>query len=116
MRLGAVVSRRDPSSVTLLDKSVPVYAMADVEQYRDDVGVMILCGGSRTDLTEQGPYLAQFFNTVNSFDTHAKVNEHFAALDTPAQQAGFVAMLSSGWGPGPVFPEPPVWRNHSARG
>lgn len=100
MRLVAVFSRRDPSSVTPLDASVPVHAMADVEQYQNDIDVMILCGGSRTDLPEQGPYLAQFFNTVNSFDTHAKVNEHFAALDKPAQEAGYVAMLSGGWDPG----------------
>ena len=100
MRLVAVFSRRDPASVTLLDANVPVHAMDDVEQYKDDVDVMILCGGSRTDLPEQGPYLAQFFNTVNSFDTHAKVNEHYAALDQPAREAGHVAMLSGGWDPG----------------
>lgn len=100
MRLVAVFSRRGPSSVTPLDTRVPVHAMADVEQYRNDIDVMILCGGSRTDLPEQGPHLAQFFNTVNSFDTHAKVNEHFAALDAPAQKAGYVAMLSGGWDPG----------------
>lgn len=100
LRLVAVFSRRDPASVTLLDANVPVHAMADVEQYKDDVDVMILCGGSRTDLPEQGPYLAQFFNTVNSFDTHAKVNEHYAALDKPAQESGHVAMLSGGWDPG----------------
>ena len=100
MRLVAVFSRRDPASVTLLDANVPVHAMDDVEQYKDDVDVMILCGGSRTDLPEQGPYLAQLFNTVNSFDTHAKVNEHYAALDQPAREAGHVAMLSGGWDPG----------------
>lgn len=100
MQLIAVFSRRDPASVSLLDTSVPVYAMSDVEQYQNDVDVMILCGGSKTDLPEQGPYLAQFFNTVNSFDTHAKVNEHHAALDQPAKKAGYVAMLSGGWDPG----------------
>lgn len=100
MQLVGVFSRRDPKSVELLNKDVPVYAMADIEKYQDQVDVMILCGGSKTDLPEQGPYLAQFFNTVDSFDTHAKVNEYFAALDAPAQKAGKVALLSVGWDPG----------------
>jgi diaminopimelate dehydrogenase len=100
MRLVSVFSRREPASVTLLDASVPVYAMAEIEQHQANVDVMILCGGSKTDLPEQGPYLAQFFNTVDSFDTHAKVNEYFAALDQSAQQAKRVALLSVGWDPG----------------
>ena len=100
MRLVGVFSRRDPVSVSLLDTSVPVYAMTDIEQYQDDVDVMILCGGSKSDLPEQGPYLAQFFNTVDSFDTHAKVPEYYAALDQSARDAGRVAMLSVGWDPG----------------
>lgn len=100
MRLVGVFSRRDPVSVSLLDSSVPVYAMSDVEQYQDEVDVMILCGGSKSDLPEQGPYLAQFFNTVDSFDTHAKVPEYYAALDQSARDAGRVAMLSVGWDPG----------------
>lgn len=100
MRLVGVFSRRDPVSVKLLDSSVPVYAMADIEQYQDDVDVMILCGGSKSDLPEQGPYLAQFFNTVDSFDTHAKVPEYYAALDQSARDAGRVALLSVGWDPG----------------
>ena len=100
MSLVGVFSRRDPASVTLLDNDVPVYAMADIEQYQDDVDVMILCGGSKSDLPEQGPYLAQFFNTVDSFDTHAKVPEYYAALDQSARDAGRVALLSVGWDPG----------------
>lgn len=100
MRLVGVFSRRDPASVTLLDSSVPVYAMDTIEQYQDDVDVMILCGGSKSDLPEQGPYLAQFFNTVDSFDTHAKVPEYYAALDQSARESGRVAMLSVGWDPG----------------
>ena len=100
MRLVGVFSRRDPASVTLLDSSVPVHAMSTIEQYQDEVDVMILCGGSKTDLPEQGPYLAQFFNTVDSFDTHAKVPEYYAALDQTARDAGRVALLSVGWDPG----------------
>lgn len=100
MQLVGVFSRRDPASVTLLDTNTPVYAMANIEDYQHSVDVMILCGGSKTDLPEQGPYLAQFFNTVDSFDTHAKVNEHYDALDQSAQKSGHVAMLSGGWDPG----------------
>ena len=100
MQLVGVFSRRDPASVTLLDSNTPVYAMADIEQYQDAVDVLILCGGSRTDLPEQGPYLAKFFNTVDSFDTHAKVPEYYAALDQSARDAGRVALLSVGWDPG----------------
>src|SRR5690554_1889723 len=85
MQLVGVFSRREPSQVTLLDANTPVHAMADIEQFKDDVDVMILCGGSKTDLPEQGPYLAQHFNTVDSFDTHAKVNDHHAALDQSAK-------------------------------
>ena len=100
MQLGGVFSRRDPASVTLIDPSVPVYAMDDIAQYKDDIDVLILCGGSKSDLPEQGPALASLFNIVDSFDTHAKIPEYFAALDAPAKQANKVAMLSVGWDPG----------------
>ncbi|GAB2723314.1 diaminopimelate dehydrogenase [Halomonas garicola] len=100
MQLVGVFSRRDPASVTLLDSQVPVYSMSDVEQFKDEVDVMVLCGGSKTDLPEQGPYLAQFFTTVDSFDTHATVNEYHAALDAPAKKAGTIALMSVGWDPG----------------
>jgi len=100
MQLVGVFSRRDPASVTLRDSRVPVHAMADIEQHQNEVDVLILCGGSKTDLPEQGPYLAQFFNTVDSFDTHARVNEYFAALDKPARAAGKLALMSVGWDPG----------------
>ena len=100
MQLVCVFSRRDPASVTLIDDSVPVYAMDDIAQYKDDIDVLILCGGSKSDLPEQGPALAGLFNIVDSFDTHAKIPEYFAALDTPAKKAKKVAMLSVGWDPG----------------
>ncbi len=100
MQLVAVFSRRDPTTVSLIDASVPVYAMSDIEQYKDDIDVLILCGGSKSDLPEQGPAFARLFNIVDSFDTHAKIPEYFAALDVPAKQAGKVAMLSVGWDPG----------------
>ena len=100
MQLVGVFSRRDPASVTLIDDRVPVYAMDDIEEYKDDIDVLILCGGSKSDLPEQGPALAGLFNIVDSFDTHAKIPEYFAALDTPAKKANKVAMLSVGWDPG----------------
>ncbi|WNK20584.1 diaminopimelate dehydrogenase [Halomonas piscis] len=100
MRLVGVFSRRDSASVTPLDSQVPVYPMSEIETFADDIDVMVLCGGSKTDLPEQGPYLAQFFTTVDSFDTHATVNDYHAALDTPARKAGTVALMSVGWDPG----------------
>jgi diaminopimelate dehydrogenase len=100
MQLICVFSRRDPASVTLIDESVPVYAMNDIAQFKDDIDVLILCGGSKSDLPEQGPALAGLFNIVDSFDTHAKIPEYFAALDAPAKKASKVAMLSVGWDPG----------------
>ncbi len=100
MQLVGVFSRRNPAAVTLIDDSVPVYAMDDIEQYKDEIDVLILCGGSKSDLPEQGPTLASLFNIVDSFDTHAKIPEYFAALDAPAKKAGKVAMLSVGWDPG----------------
>ncbi|ART79632.1 diaminopimelate dehydrogenase [Oceanisphaera avium] len=100
MQLVGVFSRRDPSSVTLIDASVPVYSMDDIEHYKNDIDVLILCGGSKSDLPEQGPYLASLFNIVDSFDTHANIPDYYAALDTPATQAGKVALLSVGWDPG----------------
>lgn len=100
MQLFCVFSRRDPASVTLIDPSVPVYAMDDIAQYKDDIDVLLLCGGSKSDLPKQGPALAGLFNIVDSFDTHAKIPEYFAALDAPAKKAGKVAMLSVGWDPG----------------
>ena len=100
MQLVCVFSRRDPAAVTLIDQSVPVYAMDDIAQYKDDIDVLILCGGSKSDLPEQGPAFAGLFNIVDSFDTHAKIPEYFAALDAPAKKANKVAMLSVGWDPG----------------
>ena len=100
MQLVCVFSRRDPATVTLIDQSVPVYAMDDIAQYKDDIDVLILCGGSKSDLPEQGPAFAGLFNIVDSFDTHAKIPEYFAALDAPAKKANKVAMLSVGWDPG----------------
>src|SRR5690625_3446607 len=75
MKLVAVFSRRDPSQVELEDKSVKVVSMDDIASYKENIDVLILCGGSASDLPEQGPELAKTFNTVDSYDTHAKIPE-----------------------------------------
>lgn len=100
MELVGVFTRRDPSSVRLLDPQVTVYKLDDIVQFEDDIDVLILCGGSKSDLPQQGPALAALFNTVDSFDTHAKIPEYFHAVDQSAGAAGNTALISVGWDPG----------------
>ncbi len=100
MRLVGVFSRRDPASIVLQDPAIAVHPLASAGEYTDAIDVMILCGGSKSDLPEQGPALAALFNTVDSFDTHARIPEYFAAVDAAARQAGNVALISVGWDPG----------------
>ena len=99
MELVGVYTRRDPSTVVLKD-TAPVFHMDDLAKHTEDIDVLILCGGSKSDLPEQGPALAASFNTVDSFDTHAKIPEYFAAVDAPATAAGKTALISAGWDPG----------------
>lgn len=100
MKLVGVFTRRDPQSVQILTEDAQVYAMADMERMRDAIDVMILCGGSATDLPKQTPEVVKLFNTVDSFDTHAHIPQHFAAVDAAAQASGHVGILSVGWDPG----------------
>ena len=100
MELAAVFTRRDPASMTIHTPGVPVVAASDVENWKDKIDVMILCGGSATDLPVQTPAMARWFNVVDSFDTHAKIHEHFAAVDAAAKAAGTTALISVGWDPG----------------
>ncbi|MBR5528981.1 MAG: diaminopimelate dehydrogenase [Oscillospiraceae bacterium] len=100
MKLVAVFTRRNPASVHILTEHVPVVPMADAAQWKDKIDVMILCGGSATDLPMMSPAIAKEFHVVDSFDTHAKIPEHFAAVDTAAKESGHVAIISSGWDPG----------------
>src|SRR5690606_1665868 len=100
MELVAVFTRRDPASVTTIDENVPVVALDKVADYKDSVDVLILCGGSKSDLPEQGPAMAGLFTTVDSFDTHARIPEYFAAVDEAATKGGNVALISIGWDPG----------------
>lgn len=98
--LTAVFTRRDPASVKILTAGVPVYNVADVEKHKNDVDVLIICGGSATDLPKQTPEYAKFFNVIDSFDTHAKVPEHFANVDKFAKDFKHTALISCGWDPG----------------
>ena len=100
MELKAVFTRRDPASVSILTQGVPVYSMEKAPEMKDEIDVLILCGGSATDLPVQTPAMAQYFNVVDSFDTHAKIPEHFEAVDKAAKAAGKIAVISAGWDPG----------------
>jgi len=100
MQLMAVFTRRNPESLTLLTPGAAVVAAAELEQWTDKVDVLVLAGGSATDLPQQTPEAVRLFNVVDSFDTHANIPEHFAAVDAAAREAGHVAVISVGWDPG----------------
>ena len=100
MTLTAVFTRRDPSTLHIATANVPVCHVDEVLSYKDKIDVMILCGGSATDLPEQTPALAKHFCVVDSFDTHAKIPEHFARVNEVARSAGKTALISAGWDPG----------------
>ncbi len=100
MELCAVFTRRGPSGVQIRTPGVPVVAADELPAWKDKLDVLILCGGSATDLPEQTPRCAALFNVVDSFDTHAKIPEHFAAVDAAAQASGHTALISCGWDPG----------------
>ena len=100
LELTAVFTRRDPSSVKILTSGVPVYSIADAEKHKDEVDVLVICGGSATDLPKQTPEFAKYFNVIDSFDTHARIPEHFANVDKAAKDNGHIALISCGWDPG----------------
>ncbi len=100
MELVCVLTRRDPARLNLATPGVRVLRMEDAPAMTQEVDVMILCGGSATDLPEQGPQMARLFNTVDSFDTHAKIPQYFAAVDAAAREAGRLSVISVGWDPG----------------
>ncbi len=100
LELVAVFTRRNPETVSILTKGVQVVAAADVAAWKDKIDVMILCGGSATDLPAQTPELAKMFNVIDSFDTHARIPEHFANVDASAKAANKVGIISVGWDPG----------------
>lgn len=100
MELVAVFTRRPPEKVEILTEGVDIYHVDQLLQKKDDIDVLILCGGSATDLPAQTPEYAKYFNVVDSFDTHARIPEHFEAVDAAAKENGNVAMISCGWDPG----------------
>lgn len=100
MELAAVFTRRNPESVKVKTAGVKVYSTDELVNMKEAIDVLVLCGGSATDLPEQTPEYAAMFNVVDSFDTHARIPEHFANVDAAAKKAGKVAVISCGWDPG----------------
>jgi len=100
MTLTAVFTRRDPASVQILTPGVPVLPADEAADWKDRIDVMILCGGSATDLPRMTPAFARDFNVIDSFDTHANIPAHFAAVDEAASASGHIAFISMGWDPG----------------
>ena len=100
MELKAVFTRRDPKTVKILTEGVPVYSTDEVLAHKDEIDVLIICGGSATDLPKQTPEYAKYFNVIDSFDTHANIPTHFANVDKSAKESGHTALISAGWDPG----------------
>ena len=100
MELVAVFTRRNPEDVKILTETAVVCNVADVEDWKDRIDVMIICGGSATDLPKQTPVYAKMFNVIDSFDTHARIPEHFANVDAAAKEGGHVGIISVGWDTG----------------
>lgn len=100
MELKAVFTRRDPQALRIADAGAKVLHVDAAEGMKDEIDVLVLCGGSATDLPEQTPKYAALFNVIDSFDTHARIPEHFASVDAAAKKAGKVGVISCGWDPG----------------
>ena len=100
LQLAAVFTRRNPADVKILTEGVTVYPVEQAMSMKNQIDVMILCGGSATDLPQQTPEYAKYFNVIDSFDTHARIPEHFANVDAAAKESGKVAIISVGWDPG----------------
>ncbi len=100
MELCAVFTRRAPETLKIMTENVPVLHVDNALKMKDEIDVLILCGGSATDLPVQTPFFAEHFNVIDSFDTHAKIPEHFANVDRAAKKGGKTAVISIGWDPG----------------
>ena len=100
MELVAVFTRRAPETVKILTETAAVYSVNDAEKMKDKIDVLIICGGSATDLPKQTPEYAKMFNVIDSFDTHARIPEHFDSVDAAAKESGHIGIISVGWDPG----------------
>ena len=100
MELVAVFTRRNPESVNILTETASVYHIDDILNFKDKVDTLIICGGSATDLPVQTPEYVKYFNVIDSFDTHAKIPEHFENVDKNANESGKIGIISVGWDPG----------------
>lgn len=100
MQLCGVYSRRSPDSLKTVFKETPVFSIDELTNHTDKIDVLILCGGSKEDLPQQGPFYAAHFNTVDSFDTHARIPEYFSSVDEKAKANNKTALISAGWDPG----------------
>src|SRR5690606_39299183 len=100
MALAGIFTRRAPETLMPRSASTPVFAMDSLLSHKGNFDVLVLCGGSKEDLPRQSPELAAHFNIVDSFDTHARIPEHFAAVDAPARAGQTTAVISAGWDPG----------------
>lgn len=100
VELVAVFTRRNPKDLKLKTEGIPVVSVDEIENWKDKIDVLIICGGSATDLPVQTPKFAKMFNVVDSFDTHAKIPQHFANVDKASKESGHVALISVGWDPG----------------
>ena len=100
MEVTCVFTRRDPSTVKIQTPTAGVYNVKDILSHKDEIDVLIICGGSATDLPTQTPEYAKYFNVIDSFDTHARIPEHFDNVDKAAKESGHIAMISVGWDPG----------------
>ncbi|MDE7321710.1 MAG: diaminopimelate dehydrogenase [Lachnospiraceae bacterium] len=100
MELAAVFTRRSPESVSILTKTAKVCNIAEAAEWKDKIDVMIICGGSATDLPRQTPEYVKYFHVIDSFDTHAKIPEHFANVDAAAKASSHIGIISVGWDPG----------------
>ena len=100
LQLAAVFTRRNPASVKILTPDVPVLPLEETKNWTDRIDVMLLCGGSATDLPKMTPEFARSFNVIDSFDNHSNIPAHFAAVDAAATETGHIALISAGWDPG----------------
>ena len=100
LELVAVFTRRAPETVKILTETATVYSVSDAEKMKDKIDVLIICGGSATDLPKQTPEYSKMFNVIDSFDTHARIPEHFEAVDASAKESGHIGIISVGWDPG----------------